>query len=287
MLLGVAALLALAAGCDLRAILPPGAAPLRYRDAVFAAVTTATGITYGQAPDQSGNPVTLVLDMYTPTGDTATRRPAIVWVHGGSFCCGNRTSPEIVDEATTFAKKGFVNVSIDYRLSPAGCSAGAPTASCVKEIVDAMHDAQAAVRFLRAHASQYGVDPKRIAIGGTSAGAITALNVGASPDNPGTSGNPGYSSHVRAAVSLSGAQLLGTSDAGDAAALLFHGTADPLVPYPWAVATVHEDQAAGLVAYLTTWDGAGHAPYLQHRKEILDQTTNFLYWTMDLPHAGQ
>jgi len=142
------------------------------------------------------------------------------------------------------------------------------------------------VRFLRANATTYGVDPTRIAIGGSSAGAITALNVGASPDNPGTSGNPGYSSAVGAAVSLSGARLLGTPDAGDAASLLFHGTADPLVPYAWATATRDSAQAAGLVSLLTTWEGAGHVPYLEHRSEILDQTTNFLYWTLDLTNAA-
>jgi carboxylesterase type B len=37
-------------------------------------------------------------------------------VHGGSFCCGDKTSPELVDEANTFAKEGYVNFSIDYRL---------------------------------------------------------------------------------------------------------------------------------------------------------------------------
>ena len=58
-----------------------------------------------------------------------TERPAIVWVHGGSFCCGDKSSAEIVDEATTFARKGYFNVSINYRLEPGGCSAGAPTTS--------------------------------------------------------------------------------------------------------------------------------------------------------------
>jgi acetyl esterase/lipase len=216
-----------------------------------------------------------------------TRRPAIVWVHGGGFSGGTRTSPEIVDEATTFAKKGYVNVSISYRLSPDGCSASGPTANCVQAIIDAQHDAQAAVRFLRANAATYGVDVDRIAIGGTSAGAITALNVGYNAGDPGNSGNPGYSSAVKGAVSLSGAKIFGTYGAGDAASLLFHGTADGLVPYQWAVNTVNDAHAAGLTAFLTTWEGAGHVPYTQHRTEILDQTRNFLYAALDLAHAPQ
>ncbi len=282
-IVGVLALVA--AGCDLQKVVPPGDAPLRYRDGVFTVVTTTRNVPYGAAVDQQGETVTLDLDVYAPAGDAVTERPAIVWVHGGSFAFGSKTSPEIVDEATTFAKKGFVNVSINYRLSPNGCTM--VTAECLTAIVDAKHDAQAAVRFLRAHADQYGVDDSRIAIAGTSAGAITALNVGYGPEEVGDSGNPGFASTVRAAVSLSGAKLLTTANPGEAAALLFHGTADGLVPYQWALNTVAEAKGAGLQAFLTTFEGAGHVPYTQNRTTILDQTTNFLYWTLDLTHAAR
>jgi acetyl esterase/lipase len=282
-IVGVLALVA--AGCDLQKVVPPGDAPLRYRDGVFSVVTTTRDVTYGSAVDQEGETVTLALDVYRPAGDTVTERPAIVWVHGGSFAFGSKTSPEIVDEATTFAKKGFVSVSINYRLSPNRCTT--VTAECVTAIVDAKHDAQAAVRFLRAHADQYGVDDSRIAIAGTSAGAITALNVGYGPEDVGDSGNPGFASTVRAAVSLSGARILTTANPGEAAALLFHGTADGLVPYQWALNTVAEAKGAGLQAFLTTFEGAGHVPYTENRTTILDQTTNFLYWTLDLTHAAR
>ena len=66
---------------------------------------------------------------------------------------------------------------------------------------------------------------------------------------------------------------------------MFHGTNDPLVPYAWAQGTLTEAQNAGLFAYLTTFPGEGHVPY-NHRTEILDQTSNFLYWTLDLAHAS-
>jgi acetyl esterase/lipase len=260
---------------------------LRYRDVVFDSVDTTTDVAYGSAVDQQGQTVTLRLDLYRPAGDTVTRRPAIVWVHGGSFCCGTKTSPEIVDEATTFAKKGFVNVSIDYRLTPGGCSAGGATPACVQAIIDAQHDAQAAVRFLRANATTYRIDADRIAIGGTSAGAITALNVGFNRENPGTSGNPGFSSAVKAAVSLSGARIFGPLDEGDATSLLFHGSTDQVVPYQWAVDTVNAANAAGLTSYLTTWQGEGHVPYGAHRAQIHEQTTNLLYHVLDLSSAAQ
>lgn len=282
-LLGVLALVT--AGCDLHLLVPSGPAPLRYRDEVFSAVTRTNGIVFGSSVDQTGTTVTLRLDRYQPTGDTAESRPAIVWVHGGGFSGGERDSPEIVEEATIFAKKGYVNVSIDYRLYEPGCFPFTP--QCVTAIVHAKHDAQAAVRFLRANADAYNVDPDRIGIAGTSAGAITALNVGYGPEDVGNSGNPGFSSTVRGAVSLSGAAVATTPSAGEAKALLFHGTTDPLVPYAWATNTVDVAKGAGLQAFLTTWEGEGHVPYLQHRDQILTQTTNFFYWTLDVKNAGQ
>jgi predicted esterase len=260
-------------------ITPPGDAPLRYRDAVFNTVDTTSNLIYGSAVNISGQTVTLTFDLYEPTGDTVTSRPAIIWVHGGSFSSGDKTSPELVDEANVFSERGYVNASINYRLEPGGCTASAPTANCVTAIQEALADAQAAVRFLRTNAATYGIDPGRIAIGGSSAGAITALHVGfRSSEDP--------TAAVGAAVSLSGASLLVTIDSGDAPSLLFHGTADTVVPYQWAVNTYNAAIAAGLDSFLTSWAGAGHVPYVQHRTEILDQTTNFLYWELDLANAA-
>jgi acetyl esterase/lipase len=284
-----AAALAFAA-CTPQFVVPSGPAPLRYRDAVFGDFTKTSDITYGSAVDARGGTLTLTLDMWAPTGDTVTKRPAIVWVHGGSFCCGdpatdsfNKTSPELVDQAQIYARKGYVNVSINYRTEPGGCSAAAPTSSCVTAMQEALADAETAVRWLRTNASTYGVDTNRIAIGGSSAGAITALNVAYHGNDAGVP----TGSTVRAAASFSGAHILGTIDAQDPAVFLMHGTNDPLVPYQWALNTVSDATAAGAKAYLTTWDGAGHTPYLQHRDEILQQTSNFFYSAMDLAHAAR
>jgi carboxylesterase type B len=201
-----------------------------------------------------------------------------VWVHGGSFHSGARTSPELVDEANTFAHEGYVNVSIDYRLENPGCTGS--FSNCFVAIQEAAADAQTAVRFLRSHASTYGVDPTRIAIGGSSAGGVTALNVAYS-----TSEDP--SAGVRAAVSISGAHLgVGTVSPGDAAALDFHCTTDPLVAYSAATATQSDAEAQGLVMSLETWDETCHVPYAEHRDQILQQERNFLYWLMDLGHAA-
>jgi dienelactone hydrolase len=275
------------AGCLPPLTAPPGPAPLRYRDEIFSGVTKTADITYGSAVNVNGDTQSLELDMYRPTGDTVSSRPAIVWVHGGSFSGGSKDSPEIVAEANAFAKKGYVNVSIEYRLR-SGCSASNP-APCVAAIFDAQHDAQAAVRFLRANASTYGIDANRIASAGTSAGAITALQVAYNPQDPGTSGNPGPPSNVRAAVSLSGAFILGTIDSGEPAGLDFHGTNDALVPYAWATRTVDWANAAGVPFYLITYEGEGHVPIGPPGRfqSIMDITRNFLYIELDLAHAQQ
>jgi acetyl esterase/lipase len=265
---------------------PGWAGAVRYRDPVFSKVITRSDIVYGHAVDQTGTRVTLTLDLYEPKGDTVDARPVVVWVHGGGFSGGDKTSPELVDEATDLAQKGYVNVSIDYRLAPQGC-VGTVTQSCLTGIVQAMQDAQTAVRYLRAHTARFGIDPTRIAIGGSSAGAITALNVGYNAANPGPGPNQQYSSAVEAVQSLSGAAIGTTPGSDGAPAVLFHGTADPLVPYAWAKATVKEAHQAGLVAQLVTFPGDGHVPYLQHRDEIVDTTTTFFYKRLDLAHAAR
>ena len=259
-------------------VTPPGAAPLRYRDDVFANVTTTSDLVYGSAVNLSNQTITLTFDFYEPTGDAITMRPLIIWVHGGSFGFGDKTSGELVDESNVFAKKGYVNASINYRLEPPACTQA--TLQCVQAIAEAFEDAQTAVVYFRTNAATYGIDANRIAMGGSSAGAITAVNVAAaSSDDPATA--------IGAAQSLSGAKLLNSFDANDAPIMLFHGTADTTVPYQWAVNTLNEATAAGVDAFLTTWVGAGHVPYVQHRTEILDQTRNFFWWEMDLANASQ
>ena len=236
---------ALITGCTVPE--PPGAAPLRYRDPVFNNVTVTSNLQYGSAPDAQGNPVPLMLDMYRPTGDTQTSRPAIVWVHGGSFTGGDKTNTVPVDVANTFAKLGYVVVSINYRLLGSNCI-GNP-GGCTAAAIEAKRDAQAAVRWLRANAATYGIDPTRIGIGGESAGAITATLVGLLSEDVGSSGNPGWPSTVRGFVSVSGGLPTGgIANAGDAPGLFFHGSADNIVPASWSVNTAVEMLNAGVAA---------------------------------------
>ena len=286
-LLGTLIAVATLAGCTLPP--PEGQAPLRYRDEVFRSVQATTDLTYGNAPDLQGNPVDLKLDLYQPAGDTVAKRPAYVWVHGGGFSHGDKSSG--AGMASFFARLGYVAVSINYRLlAPVGCGGNPnPSPECRAAAPEAQHDAQAAVRWLRRNAATYRIDPDRIAMGGGSAGAITSLLAGWRSDDPGSSGNPGFSSAIRAAVSVSGG-VPKTDEAiinpGDAPALFIHGTADRVVPYAWALSNFVAMRNAGIAAFLQPVDGAGHGLPGLIGPRIRQQSSRFLYYMMDLGHAG-
>ena len=92
---------------------------------------------------------------------------------------------------------------------------------------------------------------------------MTAIEVGINSGDPGDSGNPGYSSKVGGFMSLSGGIPPGFEsffDSGDSPGMLFHGTADGVVPYSWAVGTAQALLSDGVPAYLETLEGAGHVP---------------------------
>jgi acetyl esterase/lipase len=273
---------------------PVGPPPLRYRDAIFASLTITKGLTYGSAPDGVGNPVTLTLDMFRPTGDTQTSRPAIVLIHGGGFSGGDSKNGAMVKMANAFAQRGYVAVSINYRLLNTAhekCGVEAqPSQTCITAALAAQHDAQAAVRWLRRNAATYGIDSTRIAVGGGSAGAATALTVAVNSTDPGTSGNPGYSSKVDAAISISGA-LPGTFaksffDAADSPTLMFEGTADTVVPYPAAAQTAAEMRSAGINVVFEALQGGGHVPMAAFGDVIISQSTNFAYDQLNLARAA-
>jgi acetyl esterase/lipase len=272
------------AGCVLSP--PSGDAPLRYRDEVFGQVDVRSNLRYGTAAE-------LQLDLYEPRGDTAARRPAVIWVHGGGFSRGSRRNEKIVDLATTYARLGYVGVAISYRLlAPDTCAEDPREPECAVAARAAKHDAHAAVRWLRASAQSLRIDPTRIAIGGFSAGAIVALAVGTSPEDAGAGGNPGFASDVRAVVSNcggfpSGDPVYETITPGDAPTVFFHGSADRTVPLAWARATHDALQADGVVTGLHVFQGQGHCPrWADTRQFTVDQSKYFLYYLMDLRTAS-
>ncbi|MGH2685220.1 MAG: alpha/beta hydrolase [Actinomycetota bacterium] len=274
-------------GCDAMPR-PTGDSPLRYRDRVFDEVSVTRDIRYGTAPDNDGQPVALTLDLYKPVDDSAAARPVLVWAHGGGFSTGDKDSTIAVTMATEFAKRGYVTASIDYRLlAPPGCT-GATAERCTEAAIAAIHDAQAAVRWLRANFAEHRIDRRRIAIGGESAGAIMATGVGVWADEPGDSGNPGFPSDVQGWISISGGVPGGSFvDRRDAPGLLFAGTDDGVVPHQWSVETTDAMRRNGVLAVFKSLEGAGHVPWGQYRGLFITQTSYFLYHVMDLRQASQ
>lgn len=221
---------------------PARADGVRYVDEIFTGVVATNNIVYGQAYNSRGELEQLKLDMYAPAGDTATDRGLYIWIHGGNFREGSKASTAPMD----YVRRGWVTMSINYRLRPELPGNGALGALIepnqldpfIAAVKDAQHDAQAAVRYARAHAATLGIDPNRIAVGGMSAGAITSLMVAFNPNDPGSSGTPEVSSAVQAAISHAGTYapvLLGAfPQPGAPPIAMYHGTSDEQVPYPLA-----------------------------------------------------
>ena len=109
----------------------------------------------------------LLLDLHLPN-DGKRPLPVIIWLHGGGWRFGDRRlAPDL---KRYFAEYGFAMISIDYRLSEE-VTFPAP-----------VHDVKAAIRWVRAHAGQYGLDGQRIGLWGSSAGAHLGLLAALSGD---------------------------------------------------------------------------------------------------------
>jgi len=249
---------------------------VRYRDEVFDSVTRTRDVAYGQAIDEHGELETLELDLYEPTGDREPLRPAFVWIHGGGFTGGDKADDLNAEIATRFAKRGYVSTSINYRLREGDYfDVGDPRLPQV--IAEARHDAQAAVRWLRANAAAYHIDPNRIAVGGTSAGAITALHVNYNSTDPGDSGNPGYPSDTSACIDISGAVDVALMEQGEPPVMIVHGTEDTRVPYDHALNIVARGQEVGITVEFHSLEGMGHGVWTQYKEAIIAWMADFLY----------
>jgi predicted esterase len=144
-------------------------------------------------------------------------------------------------------------------------------------IDNARLDMQTAVRWFRAHATSLGIDPDRIGVGGSSAGAVTALGVAVNRDDPGIGDLPDYSSSVCTAVSISGANDPLAVDAGDAGAIFHHGTLDTVVPYGNAVETRDAMVAVGLPVQWNEYPGESHSFSSATQDLIRTRTIQWLY----------
>lgn len=114
----------------------------------------------------------LDMDLYYPGEPDSLPRPLLVLIHGGAFYNGDKQAEGYPEMGRHFAERGYVVASINYRLGFKPLAADVERAG-----YRALQDAHAAVCYLIAHAKEFGIDTTKIFAAGTSAGAITALNL--------------------------------------------------------------------------------------------------------------
>lgn len=209
------------------------------------------------------------------------RLPCVVVIHGGGWAAGRKEQHDTL--TWEFARRGYVSATVGYRLVP-------------KALFPAqIEDVKCAVRFLRAHARKYGLDPDRMGAMGFSAGGHLAMMLGVMGPGDGLEGEGGWadqSSQVQAVVNFFGPTDFVSADfpeasrgivarwiggarrekpeeyrraspiayvsKGDAPILHFQGTKDALVPHTQIYAMVDAMTAAGVPGRAEFIVGAGH-----------------------------
>ncbi len=237
-------------------------------------------IVYG---DGGGRP--LKLDLVLPQPEPEKPLPLIVFIHGGGWRGGDKAGG-VGRVAPLVATGNYVGATVGYRLSG--------EATWPAQI----HDCKAALRWLRANAQRYHIDPDRIGVWGSSAGGHLVNMLGTSGDFEaleGAGGSPGHSTRVRCVVPFCGPtnflapQLLESGrrpsavdlllggpieerrelareaspityvSADDPPFLLLHGTADPIVPFEQAEMFHDALKEAGVDVTLVRIVGGSHA----------------------------
>ncbi|MCA9139724.1 MAG: alpha/beta hydrolase fold domain-containing protein [Planctomycetales bacterium] len=135
----------------------------------------------------------LKMHIVTPKEAPPAPAPVYVWIHGGGWQSGNKEGG--VRQVAEMVRNGFIGATIEYRLT-----GEAPFPAQIE-------DCKCAIRYLRAHAEKYGIDPDRIAVGGSSAGGHLVALMGTSggvKELEGTGGWADQSSSVQAVIDLYG-----------------------------------------------------------------------------------
>ncbi|HEX7363837.1 MAG TPA: alpha/beta hydrolase fold domain-containing protein [Dehalococcoidia bacterium] len=232
-------------------------------------------VTYGMADG-----VALKMDIYYPEAVDGTV-PAVLYVHGGGWTKGDKNTAAGATEIPELISRGYLVAAVNYRLAPQ------------YKFPAQIEDVKCAVRYLRANAERYGIDPDRIgAWGGSAGGHLVSLlgTADASAGLEGNSGCAGESSRVQAVVDMFGPtdlsvvfegagarlmeQVFGTADKSsdivkraspvtwvsgdDPPFLILHGENDTLVPLSQSTILYDRLVAAGVPATLVIVENAGH-----------------------------
>src|SRR5215467_7376964 len=226
-------------------------------------VTVEKDVSFGKGGDMD-----LKLDIYRPPAGVTAKQMATIHFHGGGFTRGNKES--LAERIKPFAARGYVAIAAQYRLAG---QAGYPAL---------IHDAKAAIRWVRANAKSLGIDPQRIGVVGYSAGGYHALftaGTGERPEFEGSGGNAGVSTKVAVclayypATNIPASMLPAGSDAAAQKAansttyiaagyppiVIFHGMKDTTIPIESSKRLVQQFQEVQVPVEFHAFEGVPHA----------------------------
>ena len=187
--------------------------------------------------------VSLFLDVYDPVADSPTEvdgvpKPTVIFIFGGGFIMGRRDDPSYLPWFRRLASDGYRVVAIDYRLGLRGVTKmGVGQVDVLENAINlVVEDLFSATLYLIDNAEELGIDPARIVISGSSAGAISALQAEYTICNGGALASMLPEGFNYAGVMAFAGAILSRQGAVKFAKepcpiLLSHGTADKLVPY--------------------------------------------------------
>jgi hypothetical protein len=144
---------------------------------VYSTVNSATVIYGSNLPNADGSSRNVSFRLYTPIGDNCTKRPLIVFMHGGGFISGDNSMMQQVCEE--FARRGYAAAGVNYRTGWLAPTPYCPvdTSEQIRAFYRSVQDTRGAIRYLKNNYTSYGIDTNFVFVGGWSAGAYGALGV--------------------------------------------------------------------------------------------------------------
>lgn len=257
-------------------------------------IVYARALSHDSINSANAKTIPLKLDVYFPDNDIKNR-PAFFFIHGGGFAGGSKQQAQIIKWANYYTSRGWVFISIDYRLKKhkgtvpqqwADYTDKLPKEGRVGQflaVYPALRDAKAALRWVVANANTYNINTNYITVGGGSAGAGTAISISISnqedfrdeinskQDPTLTSTNLEQSYQIRTIIDLWGSKVILDAlkevfghqrfDSNDPSLFIAHGTKDPIVPFSRAEDLKSIYEANGVPFAYYPIKGKGHGAW--------------------------